>query len=319
MTHKSHKASLASIIIRSLNEEKHLGALLQSIQEQDFQDFEIILVDSGSVDQTLSIAKNFKVNIFHIAKEDFTFGRSLNMGVQNAKGEIAVIASAHILPKSNTWLSALLAPFDDLKTALSYGKQRGGEGSKYSEDQHWRHWFPDQSDLDQDQTFCNNANSAIRRTFWEKNPFDEKLTGLEDIAWASWAKEQGLKIAYVAEAEVQHIHEESSAQIINRHRREAIALKQILPQSSFSIWNFVSLFNQKVLADSREAIKNGVFWKESFGIILFRFFQYWGTFKGYNEKKSITSETMRSFYFPPSALEPQNNNEDSGEEMKKSV
>lgn len=320
MSPKRGNAPRASIIIRSFNEEKHLGALLDSIERQDFKDYEIILIDSGSTDETLQIANQFQLQIHHIAKKNFTFGRSLNMGIQHSAGEILVIASAHVIPKSNKWLSALLAPFDDPKIALTYGKQRGGEGSRFSEDQHWRHWFPDQSKMDQKQAFSNNANAAIRRSLWEEKAFDEELTGLEDIAWAAWAKEQGYKIAYVAEAEVAHLHDESSAQIINRHRREAIALKQILPESSFSIWNFASLFVQKSNSDLRKAIKDGVLGKEIKSIISFRFSQYWGTYKGYNEKKMLSHESVQSFYFPPSALEPQEENEDSsrGNAMSKS-
>ncbi len=320
MSPKSGNAPQASIIIRSFNEEKHLAALLESIESQEFKDYEIVLIDSGSTDETLNIAKNYKVHIHHIAKKDFTFGRSLNMGIQNSIGKILVIASAHVVPKSNKWLSALLALFDDPKIALAYGKQRGGKGSKFSEDQHWRHWFPDQSNADQKQAFSNNANAAIRRSLWEEKTFDEELTGLEDIAWAAWAKEQGYKIAYVAEAEVAHLHDESFAQIINRHRREAIALKQILPESSFSLLNFASLFVQKSSSDIRKAISGGVFWKEIKSIISFRFSQYWGTYKGYNEKKMLSHKSMQSFYFPPSSLEPQEENEDSsrGNAMSKS-
>ena len=58
---------------------------------------------------------------------------------------------------------------------------------------------PDLSKLDQETAFCNNANAAIRKSLWEKNPYDETLTGLEDLAWAKRAKEQGYAIAYVAE------------------------------------------------------------------------------------------------------------------------
>lgn len=301
---KRGKAPKVSIIIRSFNEERHLGALLESIQNQNFQDFDIILVDSGSFDSTLDIAKKFPVHIEHIESEDFTFGRSLNQGIAAARGDIAVMVSAHVLPASKAWLGQLISPFSDTHVAISYGKQRGGQGSKFSEDQHWRHWFPEESNFDQQQAFCNNANSAIRRSLWIKQGFDEHLTGLEDIAWAAWAKREGHKIAYVAEAEVAHLHDENPKQIVNRHMREAIALKQILPKSKFSLFNFLSFVLRKSIADLASARRQGVLIKEAAGILAFRLRQYWGTYRGYQQRGKLSHKSMQAFYFPPSALEP---------------
>ena len=304
MIAKRGKAPQVSIIIRSFNEERHLGALLESIQKQDFQNFEMILVDSGSVDGTLDIAKKFPIQIEHIKSEDFTFGRSLNQGIAAARGEIVVMVSAHVLPTSKAWLSHLIEAFSEPSVAISYGMQRGGLGSKFSEDQHWRHWFPNRSNFDQEQAFCNNANSAIRRSLWKKQAYDEQLTGLEDIAWAAWAKEEGYKIAYVAEAEVAHLHDEKPRQVINRHMREAIALKQILPKSKFTFLNFLSFVGRKSMADMASALRQHVFIKEAMGIFAFRLRQYWGTYRGYQQRGPLSNESMQAFYFPPSALEP---------------
>ena len=85
-----------SILIRSFNEEKHIGRLLSGILEQTIEDIEIILVDSGSSDATVAIASHFPVRILNIDPEEFTFGRSLNLGCAEAKGEFIVILSENI-------------------------------------------------------------------------------------------------------------------------------------------------------------------------------------------------------------------------------
>jgi len=295
-----------SIVIRAFNEEKHLGALLESIAQQSFQDYEIILVDSGSTDRTLSIASQYPVKILHIKPEDFTFGRSLNLGLRSATGEIAVLASAHVLSQDKEWLKNLVAPFSDAKVAIAYGKQRGGKGSKFSESQHFIRWFPDKSDFDQPHPYCNNANLALRHSVWEQQAFDETLTGLEDLAWASVLREQGYKIAYVAEAGVTHLHDETSAQIVNRHRREAIALRRILPKSRFTFWNFASLFLHSVVSDCRAAIQQRVFLREVVGIFSFRYLQYLGTFRGYHDPLDPSQALKQVFYYPPGNLEQRN-------------
>ena len=80
---------LVSVIIRTLNEEKYLSELLNEIKNQQSNSFiiETIIVDSGSTDKTLVIAKSFDTRVVHIKKEDFSFGRSLNLGCENAMGD----------------------------------------------------------------------------------------------------------------------------------------------------------------------------------------------------------------------------------------
>src|SRR5438552_9492978 len=93
-----------SIIIRCHNEEEHIGRLLSGILQQTIKDVEIILVDSGSTDATLSIARRYPVRILHIAPQEFSFGRSLNRGCEAAEGELLVFASAHVYPLYKDWL-----------------------------------------------------------------------------------------------------------------------------------------------------------------------------------------------------------------------
>src|SRR5687767_7757499 len=132
----------ASIIIRCYNEERHIGRLLDGVLCQTVQDVEIIAVDSGSTDGTLSILSQYPVTVLNIRPEDFSFGRSLNMGCQAASGEFIIAASAHVYPVSKHWLESLLAPFADSRVALVYGKQMGNEVTKYSEQQVFAQWFP---------------------------------------------------------------------------------------------------------------------------------------------------------------------------------
>ncbi len=136
-----------SIIIRAYNEEKHIRRLLEGISQQTVKDIQIILVDSGSTDKTVDIAKQFPVEIVHINPKEFTFGRSLNLGIGQAKADIVVIASAHVYPVYPDWLERLLEPFKEPLVAVSYGKQRGMETTQFSEQMIFFHWFPDKTNL----------------------------------------------------------------------------------------------------------------------------------------------------------------------------
>lgn len=287
-----------SIVIRAYNEEKHIGRLLTGIMQQTVRDVEIILVDSGSTDATVAIAQRFPVRVVHIRPEEFTFGRSLNLGIRHARGKFIVIASAHVYPVYPDWLERLLAPFDDPQVALTYGKQRGNEVSKFSEHQIFARWFPEESDFRQSHPFCNNANAAIRRALWEQQPYDETLTGLEDLAWAKWAMDQGYTVAYVAEAEVIHVHNETPRGVFNRYRREAMAFKRIFPEAHFNLWDLVRLFTSNVVSDAWHAARQGVLRRHLGSILWFRWMQFWGTYQGYRHAGPVTAQLRQTFYYP---------------------
>lgn len=286
-----------SIVIRAYNEERHIGRLLDGIRQQTLTDVEIILVDSGSTDGTVSIAESLGARIVRIPSEEFTFGRSLNLGLREARREFVVIASAHVYPVYPDWLESLLRPFEDAKVALTYGKQRGPERAAYSEQQVFHQWYPDVSNRDQSTAFCNNANAAIRRSLWEKHPYDETLTGLEDLAWGKWAKEQGYHIAYVSEAEIIHVHNETPHAVYNRYRREAMAFKKIYPESHFNVYDFFRLALTNIFSDLWHAARDRVLLKNFASILWFRFMQFHGTRIGHRETGLVTPQLRETFYY----------------------
>jgi rhamnosyltransferase len=286
-----------SIIIRAYNEEKHIGRLLEGIQYQTLKDVEIILVDSGSTDGTVSVAQSFGAQIVHIRPEEFTFGRSLNLGVRAATREFIVIASAHVYPVYPDWLESLLHPFEDDNVGLTYGKQRAPDSAKFSEGQIFYQWYPDVSQPKQATAFCNNANAAIRKSLWEQNPYDETLTGLEDLAWAKWAVEQGFAISYVADAEIIHAHDETPQGVFNRYRREAMAFKHIHPEVHFNLYDFFRLTITNILSDLWHAARERVLWKNFTSIVWFRIMQFHGTRMGYRDSSLVTPQLRETFYY----------------------
>ncbi|HNR02808.1 MAG TPA: glycosyltransferase family A protein [Anaerolineaceae bacterium] len=289
---------ICSIIIRAYNEEKHVKRLLQGIQEQDVSDVQIILVDSGSTDGTRAAASAYPVEIVEIDPRDFTFGRSLNLGISAARAPFIVIASAHVYPVYPDWLTKLLQPFEDPKVGLVYGKQRGADTTQFSEHQIFHHWFPDVSVKKQSHPFCNNANSAIRKELWQLHPYDETLTGLEDLEWGKWVQEQGYSIYYIAEAEIIHVHNESLDGIYNRYKREAMAFKHIYPHESFSLRDLQRLFLQNVISDCKEARRQRLLTQDFFKIIGFRWRQFYGTYQGYRQSGPLTWQLKKAFYYP---------------------
>ncbi|MHB8087764.1 MAG: glycosyltransferase family 2 protein [Anaerolineaceae bacterium] len=292
-----------SIIIRAYNEEKYIRRLLVGIAEQTVKNVQIILVDSGSTDRTIDETKEFSVEVVTIQPHEFTFGHSLNVGIECAKADLIVMASAHVFPVYPDWLETLLAPFSDKNVALTYGMQRGAETSHFSEQLIFQTWYPEHSVLQQPFPFCNNANAAIRRSLWQLHPYNENLPGLEDLAWAKWAQDNGSSIHYVAEAEVVHVHNESTAGIFNRYRREGMAFKQIYPDEKFTRRDLIKLFIQNVLSDGREALKAKRYLSTIGKIIRFRWLQFSGTYHGYKQSGPLTWQLKKAFYYPGNSVQ----------------
>jgi len=292
---------VASIVIRAYNEAQHLPEVLRRLSRQTTRDFEVILVDSGSTDTTREIATAAGARVVQIAKSEFTFGRSLNRGCAAARGRYLVMLSGHCYPGSPSWLEEILAPFAEPGIATVYGCQRGGPRTKFSEHRHFATTFPARSAIPQDGFFCNNANCAIRADLWRLRHYDETLTGLEDLDWARWATEHGHRVAYQFTARVAHLHDETWPQVFRRYEREAIALKRILPDFRFSLIEFLRLFSQTVALDMAAARRRGALISRAREIILFRFSQYWGTYRGAHYHRALTRQIKEQCFYPRKA------------------
>lgn len=287
-----------SVIIRCCNEEQHIGRLLSGILEQTLSEVEIIVVDSGSTDATLAIASRYPVHIRHIAREAFSFGRSLNVGCAAAHGEFLVMASAHVYPIYRDWLEKLIAPFANPEVAVVYGQQRGDERTKYAEQQIFEKLYPAGGPQIMSGWFCNNANAAVRRALWTELPYDEALTGLEDLAWAKAVGQRGLRVAYQGEAGVIHVHDERWRQVLNRYRREAIALKRIAPEEHFGLMDFITCLARNVVSDLRHAQRDARLREVWLSVLQFRFMQFWGTYRGFASDAAIPDNLKQTFYYP---------------------
>ncbi len=184
-----------SVIIRSKNEERWIGHSIQSVIDT-FQNVEIIIVDNGSIDETLLITKNFiedpnfinkngsyaDIKIFNL--ESYTPGKSINYGISKCKNENIMLLSAHcIIQKFENII------FDKLdKYKCIFGKQIPiWNGKKISKRYIWSHFIDDEkinmfSNLE-NRYFFHNAASLFKKDILLKFPFNENLTGKEDRYW----------------------------------------------------------------------------------------------------------------------------------------
>lgn len=270
-----------SIVIRTFNEERDLPRLLEGIRGQRYQDFEVIDVDSGSYDRTTAIVQEYGARLLRISSRDFTFGYSLNVGVEAALGKFVVLVSAHTEPYDELWLENLIAPLRDEGAAMVYGRQYGTPKSKFGELRDLARTFgPERKVMAPPKFFANNANSALLRELWESHHFDEILPGQEDIEWAKHWMERGYKVIYEPAAGIYHKHDESWRQVKLRYYREAVATRAIDVWGSRSAIGLAAREVQYFASDVLASLRQGELFSRWREIVTFRALKAYGTFSG---------------------------------------
>jgi len=228
---------LVSIIIRTKNESFWIGQCLNAIDKQIYKNYEIILVDNNSKDNTLSIIKkNFKkIKIVNYKSKSFKPGKALNLGISKSKGEYIAIISGHCIPKNKYWLSFLIKNIKKKNIAGCYGKQEPLDISNAHEVRDMYYLFGDDKKTQTKDPFFHNANSIIKKKIWKKNKFDEKINHIEDRLWAEEVLKKKFKIIYEPNASVFHYHGVGHSQNLLRVSRIAkiISKKKITKKLYF--------------------------------------------------------------------------------------
>jgi len=237
----------ASIIILTKNAGENFGQLLERIFSQQFDgQFEVLIIDSGSVDGTLKIARVFPVRITEIKPNEFHHGKTRNLGAVLSEGRVLVYITQDALPLNNGWLEKLTNDLKGPEVAMVVGRQIPWQSTKPPEKFWYVYYFPEHrivltygdSDYYRDNVFISNVNSAIRKDVWQRFKFSETIITAEDKEFANRVLSNGCNIVYEPEAAAYHAHDFSLWSAFQRSLDFGIALRQGvsgLPKSHKSI------------------------------------------------------------------------------------
>lgn len=195
-----------SIVIRTRNQADSLRQILEALAAQrcSFK-WEIVVVDHESQDETAALCQQYQARLVPIRHEEFTHGRSLNLGMSQARGALVLICSAHSVPVGAHFLESVVAPFTDpcvaaVRCLATIDHQQLGEW--------YQTWDVHYGSLEEQTTaeaglewlrqYPSATCCAIRRSVWEQIPFDEHLEYMHDKFWASQVLGQGFKISRCA-------------------------------------------------------------------------------------------------------------------------
>jgi rhamnosyltransferase len=222
----------ASVIVRARDKADTIERTFRALRRQTL-DPEIVVVDSGSRDATLRIAKRFCDVLVEVPPEEFTYGRALNLGAEHASAPVHFALSAHSVPRTDDWVERAVRHYDDPCVAATAGARflPGGEPLT--------------------RPFLQDAVHARRHRFWgysnhaaswraevrQQLPFHERLPASEDREWSWRVLDAGWRIVIDPALEVDQTHRslESWLTWYRRRHREMAGHRMFDPDLRYGV------------------------------------------------------------------------------------
>lgn len=240
---KSSAEPFISVIIPNYNGEKTIGLCLEAAFASEYADFEVIVVDDCSADNSQTIIEQYPCRLIRFSEHGGA-SRARNTGARNAAGDLLFFIDSDCLLQTDT-----------LAVAAASAQKHGTDvviGGTYT-------WLP------YDQTFFSTFQSIFihysetknienpdylathamlisKELFEKNNGFNENFMPiLEDVEFSHRLKERGIKLLMVPQIQVQHIF----------HFTMVKSLKNGIKKSKY--WSVYSLKNKNLLTDSGTA------------------------------------------------------------------
>lgn len=235
------KSEIISVLIPTYNAEEYIVSLIRKLENQELhenQELEIIIVDSSSKDNTVSITRNLfsKVKIEVIENASFDHGGTRNKLADMANGDYLLFMTQDAQPYDNYLIQKLHSSFKNEKVAVSYARQIPYESADDLEKFARMFNYPTNSLL-KDKIQINNLgikaffNSNVcsmydKNKFYKLEKFPEKLILNEDMVFSSKAILNDYSVYYNADAVVYHSHNYTLLQQFKRYFDIGMAFKE---------------------------------------------------------------------------------------------
>jgi O-antigen biosynthesis protein len=274
-------AEVVTVAVPVLNGAAYLDEVLSAVRAQRVdREVELLVVDSGSTDSSLKIARKHGARIHEIPKSEFSHGGTRNLIMELARGEHVAFLTQDATPSNDGWLAALLEGFDAAENvAAVFGphdvRTEASHVIEAEMERHFANWG-DGADIDVQRlegspaglaayraepwrfSFLSSVNCCLARSAWDRIPFrdvpyaEDQLLGRELI-------EAGYAKVFQPAARVVHSHDLSPLRFFRRYFDEFRGLREVLgyrePAGIRQTWrNFRSL----VAADRRWLRERGV-------------------------------------------------------------
>lgn len=217
-----------SIIMRSFNEGWALRDTLPAIRAQEYRNWELIVIDSGSTDGSVEMIRQANpAHFIQIKPHEYNPARVMNHGMELARSDFGLFINADATPQGSNWLRPLVTALQDPQAAAVFGKQipRPDCQAVFAHD--YERCFGAHRESTRWDHFFSMVSSGLRKDVWAKRGFLEKMQYSEDDEYTRWCVAQGYKVVYVPESVVMHSHNYTPAQAYKRSFGEAKALAAV--------------------------------------------------------------------------------------------
>jgi rhamnosyltransferase len=272
-----------SIVIRSRNNADIIERTLKAVFEQSLRDFEVINFDNASTDGTIEKIKQFHTKIVPVPEGAYIPGRVLNKAAELSTSEIIVFLNSDCVPVNQSWLENLARPFEDPAVGAVFSRQIAGPGSLPIITIDTERAFGDGTEHQKWEHFFSMAGSAIRKSVWMKERFDESMLISEDLEWSYRIKKKGYKVLYAKDSIVEHHHMYSMNELYRRHVKEGIDSVKIFSKDGSAIGMFINEFLYPLtytMARDIPTLIRDFGCKDVFAMPVYRMVLFWGRFRG---------------------------------------
>jgi rhamnosyltransferase len=207
---------LISVLIPVRNGGDELVRCLEAVGRQRIdEEFEVVIVDSGSTDGSAQVARDLGARVHEIPASEFHHGRTRNLLGSLAQGDVIVWTSHDAYPDSEDWLRLLTEPLRRDGVGGVYGRQIAHEDATPPEVYFLDFLYGPQArvqrarsveELTMETTLFSNANSAMPKRLLEEFPFADDVLIAEDQDWSRRVLLAGYSIVYEPRAAVRHSH-----------------------------------------------------------------------------------------------------------------
>jgi glycosyltransferase involved in cell wall biosynthesis len=194
-----------SVVIPVYNGAGALGACLESVYQSAFSDFEVVVVDDGSVDGTAAVAKSFPCMLLQLSK-NLGAATARNVGARESHGSILFFLDSDILirPKTLGMIARAFSERADVDALFGSFAKECASGDFFSRYKNLVHHHTHQTSNLEAVTFCTGFGAVRREVFFRLGGFDPRCRFLEDIEFGHRLHQRGHRILLYKELQVTH-------------------------------------------------------------------------------------------------------------------
>lgn len=230
-----------SIIILTKNAGPNFEKLLKTLYSQSLKDFEIIVIDSGSNDSTILVAKKYECTVYEIKPDEFHHSKTRNYGAELCNGDYIVYITQDALPLNSEWLSNLVSNCSKKNVAAVYSRQIAYPDSNPMEKFFYYYFYPEEKQIATKnevidplkywmEYVSSDVSSCYKKKMWQRIKFREDIEIAEDKDFSIRALKLGYKIVYEPNSTVCHSHKYSIFSNFKRRYKEGQTLSKILKE-----------------------------------------------------------------------------------------